>query len=518
MVVAPHLAAAESGREILRDGGNAIEAVLAAAATIAVVYPHMTGIGGDGFWLIKAPGTPPVGIDAAGRAGRQVSAADYPGGVIGPRGPAACVTTPGAIAGWAAALAVSRSWGGRLRLGRLLGDAIAHAEEGFPVTDSQAGLTAEKQAELATQPGFAEVFLPEGRPPAAGHILRQPALARSLRSIARFGPADFYRGALAEAIAGDLERAGIPLTAADLSAQDALGVAPLTLPLSFGRAYNLPPPTQGVASLAILGIFDRLGTGQADGFDHVHGIVEATKRAFRDRDRHVGDPAAMVLEAEALLAPSRLVAAATEIDRRRALPWPEPSSPGGTVWIGAVDGDGRAVSYIQSLYWEYGSGVVLRDSGLVWQNRGHAFTLDDDGPRSLAPGRKPFHTLNPAMMVLPDGGLAVYGTMGGDGQPQTQAAIITRMARYGQNPAQAIGKWRWLLGRTWGDRSTSLKIEETAPPALLEALSAAGHDVEPVAYPSQSMGHAGAIVIDASGKIMGAADPRSDGSAAVEET
>ena len=518
LVVAPHRAAAESGRHVLRDGGNAIEAVLAAAATIAVVYPHMTGIGGDGFWLIKAPGTPPLGIDAAGRAGAGIASADYPDGVIGPRGPGACVTTPGAVAGWASALAVSRSWGGRLRLGRLLGDAIAHAENGVPVTASQAELTLEKQAELAGQPGFADVYLPGGRAPAAGQMLRQPALARSLRSIAQRGPADFYRGELADAIAADLARAGIPLNAADLANQDAIGVAPLSHALSFGLAYNLPPPTQGVASLAILGIFDRLGVGTADGFAHVHAIVEATKRAFRDRDRHVGDPGAMALQAGDLLAAHRLAAAAADIDMQRALPWPEPSSPGGTVWIGAVDGAGRAVSYIQSLYWEFGSGVVLRDTGIVWQNRGHAFTLGDSGPRALAPGRKPFHTLNPAMMLLPDGRLAVYGTMGGDGQPQTQAAMITRMARFGQGPAGAIGKWRWLLGRTWGDRSTSLKIEDTAPAEVLEALSAAGHEVEPVTYPSQVMGHAGAIVISGPGKTEGAADPRSDGIAAAELT
>ncbi len=518
MVVAPHHSAAESGRAVLRDGGNAIEAALAAAATIAVVYPHMTGIGGDGFWLIKAPGTPPVGIDAAGRAGAGVAAADYPDGIVSPRGPKACITTPGAVAGWAAALAVSRSWGGRLRLGRLLGDAIAHAEDGFPVTAGQARLTAEKWDELAGQPGFADVYLPGGQALKTGQMLRQPALAESLRSIARLGPGDFYRGQLAEAIVADLARAGVPLTAADLAAQDALGVAPLAHPLSFGRAYNLPPPTQGVTSLAILGIYDHLGVDAADGFEHVHGIVEATKRAFRDRDRHVGDPGAMALEAADLLAPDRLAAAAADIDRNRALPWPDTSSPGGTVWIGAVDGEGRAVSYIQSLYWEYGSGVVLRDTGIVWQNRGHAFSLTGNGPRALAPRRKPFHTLNPAMMALPDGRLAVYGTMGGDGQPQTQAAMITRMARFGQRPADAIGRWRWLLGRTWGDRSTTLKVESTAPPALLDALSAAGHDVEVVAFPSQAMGHAGAILIDGSGATEGAADPRSDGAAAAEVT
>ena len=516
--MAPHRAAAESGCDVLRDGGNAIEAVLAAAATIAVVYPHMTGIGGDGFWLIKAPGTPPVGIDAAGRAGAGIAPSDYPGGVIDPRGPGACVTTPGAVAGWASALAVSRSWGGRLRLARLLGDAIAHAENGVPVTASQAELTLEKRAELAGQPGFADVYLPGGDAPAAGQTLRQPALAGSLRSIAQRGPADFYRGELAEAIVADLAQAGVTLNAVDLGNQDAIGVAPLSHSLSFGLAYNLPPPTQGVASLSILGIFDLLGVGAADGFAHVHAIVEATKRAFRDRDRHVGDPDAMTLEADNLLAPSRLGAAAADIDRQRALPWPDPSSPGGTVWIGAVDDAGRAVSYIQSLYWEFGSGVVLRDTGIVWQNRGHAFTLNSNGPRAFAPGRRPFHTLNPAMMLLPDGRLAVYGTMGGDGQPQTQAAMITRMARFGQRPAEAIGKWRWLLGRTWGDRSTSLKVEETAPADVLEALSAAGHEVEPVPYPSQVMGHAGAIVISGPGKVEGAADPRSDGIAAAEST
>jgi gamma-glutamyltranspeptidase/glutathione hydrolase len=196
-----------------------------------------------------------------------------------------------------------------------------------------------------------------------------------------------------------------------------------------------------------------------------------------------------------------------------AAPWPAPSAAGDTVWLGAADREGRVASYIQSTYWEYGSGVVVPGTGIVWQNRGAGFSLAP-GPNQLTPGRRPFHTLNPALARFDDGRTLVYGTMGGEGQPQTQAAIFTRYARFGQNLQAAITAPRWLLGRTWGETSTSLKLERRFPAGLCDELRIAGHALELVDDFDDRMGHAGAIVVHPSGVIEGATDPRADGSVA----
>jgi gamma-glutamyltranspeptidase/glutathione hydrolase len=202
---------------------------------------------------------------------------------------------------------------------------------------------------------------------------------------------------------------------------------------------------------------------------------------------------------------------AARIDPAHALPWPQPSQQGDTVWFGAVDKEGRMASVIQSTYFEFGSGLVLPRTGIIWQNRGASFRLAPDGWNALKPGRKPFHTLNPALALFDDGRAMAYGTMGGEGQPQTQAALFTRYARYGQDLQQAISSPRWLLGRTWGETSTSLKLEDGFAPGLYAALAAAGHDVERVGPLTAMMGHAHAIVRHPDGRLEGAVDPRSDG-------
>jgi gamma-glutamyltranspeptidase/glutathione hydrolase len=401
-----------------------------------------------------------------------------------------------------------------LPLGRLLEPAIAHAEAGAAVTASQHGLTLGKHAELAHQPGFAAHYLEAGRAPAAGAVQRLPALAGLLRRLARSGLDDFYRGDIARDLAADLAAAGAPVTAADLARQRATLVEPLTTALACGRLYNMPPPTQGLASLIILALFDRLGVERADGFAHVHGLVEATKQAFLIRDRVVEDPPVAAEPAARFLAADRLEALARTIDPARALPWPAAASAGDTTWLGAIDREGRAVSYIQSLYFEFGSGVALPRTGIVWQNRGSSFRLAASGPNRLAPGRKPFHTLNPAMASLADGRFMVYGTMGGEGQPQSQAALFSRYAMFGQALQQAVTAPRWLLGRTWGEETTSLKLESRFDDGVVDALREAGHVVELVEPFSSMMGHAGALVLRPDGMIEGAADPRSDGLAA----
>jgi gamma-glutamyltranspeptidase/glutathione hydrolase len=300
----------------------------------------------------------------------------------------------------------------------------------------------------------------------------------------------------------------------DLAAQRASIVTPLSVQLRVGTAYNLPPPTQGLASLMILGIFEQLNCNVGEGFEHVHGVVEATKQAFIIRDRHICDPEFMTVEVAQFLRDDALARHADAIDLERAQSWPGPSATGDTVWLGAADDSGRMVSYIQSVYWEFGSGVVLEALGGTWQNRGSSFSLDSASHLALVPGRKPFHTLNPACARLNDGRTMVYGNMGGDGQPQSQAAIFTRYAMFGQDLQQAVTAPRWLLGRTWGQASVTLKLESRIGSEVIDALGRAGHAVEVLEPYSDLVGHAGALVLHPDGVIAGAADPRSDGTIA----
>ncbi|HET9403663.1 MAG TPA: gamma-glutamyltransferase family protein [Burkholderiales bacterium] len=517
MAVAPHALAAQSALDVLREGGNALEAMIAAAATIPVAYPHMNSIGGDSFWLVRGLRGAPRGIDACGAAARAASiewyAARGMAQAIPFRGGVAANTVAGTLSGWDAAFRISRTWGGRLPLKRLLADAIHYAERGVAVTASQSSATAAKRSELESQPGFRETFLPGGAVPPAGSRFRQPRLAHTLARLARAGLADFYAGKLAKAIARDLATVGSPLAAEDLRRHRARLVTPLALKHSLGTVYNLPPPTQGLVSLLILGMLDALEVGMAGpaSADYVHLAVESTKRAFAVRDHCLTDPAYMTVDPQALLAPGKIRELAANVDRGRAARWGAGRPPADTVWLGVVDAAGRSVSMIQSIYHEFGSGVVLEESGINWQNRGCSFSLDPKALNSLKPGRKPFHTLNPALAVLNDGRVMVYGTMGGDGQPQTQAAVFTRIAVFGMDPQQAVSAPRWLLGRTWGQSSDSLKLESRFSTGVVADLARRGHEMEVLGEHDEAMGHAGAIVRHGNGVLEGGADPRSDG-------
>jgi gamma-glutamyltranspeptidase len=513
MASAPHHLATRAGVDILREGGSAIEAAVAMAACLAAVYPHMTGIGGDGFWLIREPDGRIWAIDACGRSPLAAAADLYAGNAAIPwRGPLAANTVAGTVSGWALAL---KSVQNPLPLDRLLADAIAHASAGVAVTRGGAEIARKKSAELRDQPGaYRAIFEPDGRPLGEGDFLRQQALARTLETLARDGLDSLYRGPLAQSIAADLAALGSPIGRDDLAAHHAQAPDPLCVRIGGAHLYNTPPPTQGIASLLILALFDRLSASGSDGFDHVHRLVEATKQAFLVRDAHVGDPGSMAFDAQALLNDAAaLDSMAAAIDPRRALPWPHNSAQGDTCWFAAADGRGQVVSVIQSTYFEFGSGLVLPNTGIVWQNRGAAFDLGSEGPRAFGPGRKPFHTLNPALACFDDGRVMAYGTMGGEGQPQTQATIFTRYARFGVALDEAISAPRWLLGRTWGEESTTLKLEDRFDPALYEGLRAAGHDIELVPALTELMGHAGAIVRHSDGSFEGASDPRSDGAA-----
>jgi gamma-glutamyltranspeptidase/glutathione hydrolase len=514
-VVASHSLAAQAGLDILREGGNAIEATIAVASTLAVVYPHMTGIGGDGFWLLHTPGKPVRSIDACGAAGAGVTPGLYAGMASIPwRGPLAANTVAGTLSGWGLAYHYSQTaWGGRLPFARLLESAIHYARHGFPVTHSQQANTQAKLGELAGIAGFADSFLKDGGVPTYGQRHHFPKLADTLEQLARAGADDFYTGDLAAVVARDLEKVGSPLTAADLAAHCPSLQDPLSVKLSVGTAYNQAPPTQGVASLLILAIYDRLRQEgwSPDNVEGMHALVEATKQAFIQRDRHVGDPGSMRVAPESLLESSLVDQLASRVPLEKASPWPAPNSDGDTTWLGVIDDAGRAVSMIQSIYFEFGSGVVLPESGIWWQNRGCSFDLRPGQLRSLAPGRKPFHTLNPAMAQLDDGRLLVYGTMGGEGQPQTQAAVFSRYVWGGHNVRSAVAAPRWLLGRTWAEQSTTLKLESRYGADVVERLRAMGHPVEIVGDFDERMGHAGALVRHPDGWIEGGEDPRSDG-------
>ncbi|MET0869100.1 MAG: gamma-glutamyltransferase, partial [Pseudorhodoplanes sp.] len=481
VVAAPHHAAAEAGRFVLADGGNALEAMVAMAASIAAVYPHMNHIGGDGFWVVREPNRRVRAIMAPGPAGAKATIAFYRErgyDAIPPRGPFAALTVPGAIGGWIQALIAAKSLGGKIPLDVLLEPAIKQARDGYVVTRSQHALTRDKLPEMGDATGFAQTFLLDGKVPATGALMKQTALAATLDQLANAGLDDFYRGDVGREIAADLERIGSPVTRADLEKYNAYIADPLSVKLDIGMLYNAPPPTQGLASLIILALFERLRVTESEGFDFVHGLVEATKRAFRVRDRVVTDPKRIEEPLDRYLSAAFLDGDVQRIERKKAAPWPAPKGKGDTVWMGAADASGMVVSYIQSIYWEFGSGCVLPHTGVLMQNRGASFSLDKNAVNALEPGRLPFHTLNPALAVLKDGRVMAYGTMGGDGQPQTQAMLFSRYALFRQSLPDAVDAPRWLLGRTWGSPHTNLRMESRFDGNLVDRLLSAGHDVE----------------------------------------
>jgi gamma-glutamyltranspeptidase/glutathione hydrolase len=355
----------------------------------------------------------------------------------------------------------------------------------------------------------------DGKPPEAGATLKQSAFAATLDHLAQAGLDDFYRGDVGREIAADLERIGSPVTRADLEKFRANVAEPLSVVTAAGTLFNTPPPTQGLASLMILALFERLRVERAESFEHIHGLVEATKRAFRVRDRVVTGPDRSADEFGRYLSPAFLDAEAAKIDARKAAAWPAPAGQGDTVWMGAADASGLVVSYIQSLYWEFGSGCVLPATGVLMQNRGASFSLDPKALNTLAPGRRPFHTLNPALAFMTDGRVLGYGTMGGDGQPQTQGAVFTRHVLFRQPLYQALDAPRWLLGRTWGSSHTNLRVEGRFDGGLVDQLMTAGHEVAMLNEPySDIMGHAGAVILHPDGTLEGGHDPRADGGAA----
>ena len=515
-VAAPHSLASQSGQTILREGGNAIEAMIAMAATIAVVYPHMNALGGDGFWLIREANGRTRYIEGCGYAGSKATIDAYRKQgfeTIPPRGPLAAVTVPGAIGGWALAHELAGALGGRLPLRDLLNDAQKFAAHGYPVSRSQAKAKPFEYDALKAAPGFAKTYLVDGEAPKEGTIQKNEALGAMLDHLSSAGLDDFYRGDIASEMAQDCEKLGTPITRDDLNAFRAVWREPLSLKLKGRTHYNSAPPTQGLASLIILGLYERLNVKQVDTFEHIHALIESTKRAFAIRDAFCTDFDRLKHAPDRFLDADFLDKQAARISMSRAATLPLDAATGDTIWMGAIDANGLAVSYIQSIYWEYGSGCVLPRTGVLLQNRGVSFSLEAKALNPLEPRRRPFHTLNPALCAFDDGRVLSYGSMGGDGQPQFQSQIFTRI-HAGQSLAKAIDGPRFLFGRTWGQTNAGLKFEPRFDDSLLRALRNAGHEPELVAEPyAESFGHAGALMRHTNGAIDAAHDPRSDGGA-----
>jgi len=530
VVATPHYLASEAGAAVLRRGGTAIDAAVAAAAVLSVVYPHMCSIGGDNFWLIwDARERALKGLNGSGRAGARCTIDFYrehgAQEAIPSRGYLAANTVPGAVDGWAAAYEHSRrSMGSPLAWSDLLQDATRYAERGYPVTPSQETWTVRNldtvggpARGLQRFEGFRRTYLADGaRPYRAGEVMRQRDLARTLTTIAAEGGRAFYEGDIARRIAACLGAGGGVLTEGDFAGHRSDWVEPLTVTYRSAVAASLPPNTQGIAALSILNVLDHLdvpslGDGTAD---YVHAVVEATKLAFTDRDRWVTDPAFLRPPTDSLLARDYGAARARLIDMGRAGRYVPGSSAGDTVFLAAVDEARNAVALIQSIYHDFGSGIVAGDTGVLLQNRGTFFSLDPQHPNRLEPRKRTFHTLIPSMLLRGGRPFMVYGTMGGEGQPQTQAALVTRVVDFGMNVQQAIEAPRWLYGRTWGEATGALLLEGRFAPAVADDLARRGHEVRRLADWADTMGHAQAVIIDPEGGVLWAgADPRGDGAA-----
>lgn len=532
MVTSPNYYATQAGLDVLRRGGTAVDAAIATAATLAVVYPQMCTLGGDNFWLIySAADNKVTAINASGRAGENVTIDLYKSkglSAIPSRGYLAANTVPGVVSGWDAAYKLSHEkLGSDYKWADLLKTPIELAEDGFPVSTSLAMWSAidtdTEDQEFHNLQRFAEfkkVFLkPDGSPYQAGEILKQPDLAKTLKVLAKGGADEFYKGSIAKQIVADLKANGGLLTLNDFASHHADIVEPISVGYHGYTAVNFPPNTQGFASLEILNILDNFdlkeaGNGTAD---YYHLIIEATKQAFADRDKYLSDPEFVDIPLDYLLSKEHGKYQADQIDMAKAAVNVQSLDPkGDTIWLGTADKYGNAVSLIQSIYHDFGSGIVPEGTGIILQNRGSFFSLDPSHVNALMPHKRTFHTLNPAMLLNADGSpYILYGTMGGEGQPQTQAAIITRMVDFGMTPQEAIDAPRWLYGRTWGKASNNLKLEARIPEDVVKELEDRGHPVEVVAAYTDTMGHAGAIKIDPETKVMqGGTDPRGDGLAA----
>ncbi len=514
MVASPHYLASAAGLRILQDGGTAVDAAIAVNATLGVVYPHMTGMGGDSFWLIYDASEKKVhALNGSGRAVASATRERYKSlglSAIPRRGPHAAATVPGTVDAWC----MAHERFGKLPLQKSLEQAITYARNGYPVSAGQSKFTRDTAQVIASYQATLNAFMPNGRVPQAGEIMRFPDLAQTMEAVAREGRAGFYEGKVSEEIVASLAAAGGAWHTDDLRSHRGTWSDPVSTTYRGYTCYQNPPNSQGFAHLMILNILENFDVASltTDHAAYMHLTVEATKLAFRDRDRYLTDPEFAKIPMERLLSKEYAAELAKKISLDTILEAePQPMGQDTTCAV-VVDRDGNAASIIQSLYHEFGSGYVAGKTGILLQNRGSFFSLDANNVNRLQPGKRCFHTLMPGMLFRDGKPELIYGTMGGEGQPQTSTALVTRYVDFKLDVQTAIDNPRWLYGRTWGDTTQALRVENRFSEETFSALRERGHQVEITEGMSDLMGHAAAIKIDQKTSVLsGAADPRGEG-------
>jgi gamma-glutamyltranspeptidase/glutathione hydrolase len=521
MVATSHPLAARTGLRVLEDGGTAADAAVATAAVLNVVEPHMTGIGGDAFALVHDDGNYEA-LNASGGAPAAATIDDYrertdasdDGAPVMPASGGLPVTVPGALDGWAKLVA---RYGSR-ELAGLLRPAIDYAREGVPVSECIARQWDHAADRLRGFDAASETFLPGGSAPEPGQQFSNPELADSFETIATEGPGALYGGELGEAVAEAVQDHGGTLALSDLADHDGEWTDPISTTYRDVEVLEHPPNGQGAVALEALNVAEEFDIG-ADPSDpeRLHRLVEATKLGFADGYAHVTDPQAYDVPLETMLSKAYAAERAEEIGEEaatydaRAGAWPGTGGPGNeTVYLTVVDGDGTAVSLINSVYMSFGSGLVA--SGFVLQNRGHSFSLDPDHANCLAPGKRAYHTIIPAMLREDGEFRGSWGVMGGSMQPQGHLQVVTDLVDSGLNPQSALDapRFRWLDGRRVALETTRL------PDETVQALRERGHEVVTEDDFFERGGHWGGgqyVYRDGDGTLVGGSDPRRDGMA-----
>ena len=512
MIATSQPLASSAGLDVLRQGGNAIDAAITAAAVLSVVEPTMTGIGGDLFALVfDAKQRRVHGLNASGRAGAAASCAGHRrrGLEAMPLRGALSVTVPGVVDGWATLLEKH----GTRSLARLLEPAIGYAIEGFPVEEIVAGQWRDAAPAIAADPDAARVFLPAGRAPQPGEVFTNPDLGRSLRQIAAHGADAFYRGDIARHVVEALTARGSFLTADDLAGHRSDWVTPLSTTYRGFEVLELPPNTQGFVALEMLNVLEgfdlaHLGHNSAE---TLHLLIESKRLAFADRDRYLADPDHVPADRLA-----RLVSKDYAAERRRLIDPSRaaarvapghvpPSAAGDTVYLTAADAQGNVVSLIQSLFESFGSAVVAGSSGVVLQNRGALFDLDEAHPNAIGPRKRPFHTLIPAMVLVDGLPWWSFGVMGGDLQPQGHAQVLVNAIDFGMNVQEAgeAARFRHSVN--------GVALESAIDEAARRGLEARGHTL--IDERGVFGGYQGIQIDRPRGVLAGGSDPRKDGQA-----
>jgi gamma-glutamyltranspeptidase / glutathione hydrolase len=511
MCATSHPAASLTAIEILRQGGNAVDAAIATAAVLAVVEPHMTGIGGDCFALVAKPGARKlIALNASGRAPKGATAAWLAKSGLDRIGPntAHAVTIPGAIDGWVRLVEDH----GTLPLERLLQPAIALAQEGFVVTPRVASDWSRNAAKIAQNAGAKKHLLKNGRTPEEGTVMRFPALAATLKRIAKDGRDGFYRGESAKDMVAELKALGGLQTPDDFAAQagSANYVTPLSVPYRGVELVELPPSNHGIVALIMLKMLARMGKPQPDpvSAERYHLLMEAARLAFAMRDAFVADPDKVDVPVEHMLDDAVIDTLVARVDRRKhrpnLAPMPQPAGSD-TVYFSIVDEKGMAVSFINSLFDEFGSGIVTGKTGIVLHNRGKGFLTDPKHPNCIAPGKRPLHTLVPAMVLKDGKPYMSFGVMGAHFQPMGHVYVMSNMFDYGMDAQEALDSPRVFFE---GD---GLLVEESVPAPVVAGLKRLGHRVGVREAP---WGGGQVVVMDReNGVLIGGSDARKDGMA-----